>query len=365
MKYTVNKKELTDAVSNLLRAVSSKSTTPALEGILMSASEMSVELTAFDTELGIKTTVPASVGEQGKTVLSAKLFSEIVRKAPDEIITISTDEKNIATIVSGNSNFTIVGINPQEFPELPQVGTEQSFVVQGEVIKGMIRQTIFAVAESDAKPIHQGSLFSLEDGVMEVVSVDGYRLAIRRENIDVNVNTSFVVPGKTLTEVLKLSGEGDVQIIPDRRHIMFKIGNYTIISSIIEGEFLDYKSAVPKQSTTIVTVKTRELIESTERVSLLITDRLKSPIKCSFAQDEIKLSSSTAMGRATDEIKCESQGPDIEMGFNNRYLLDALKYTECDEVTISLMGSLNPMIIKPTQGDSFLFLVLPVRLKSE
>lgn len=365
MKFTINKKELSDAVTNILRAVSSKTSIPALEGILISTGEGSVELTAYDLELGIRTMVNASIAETGKTVLSAKLFSEIVRKAPSDVITISTDEKNIATIVSGNSNFTIVGINAQEFPELPQVGGELGISIPGELIKSMIKQTIFAVAETDTKPIHQGSLFSLENGILDIVSVDGYRLAVRRENITAAENLSFVVPGKTLSEVLKLSGEAEVEIFPGRRHIMFKIGSYTIVSGILEGEFLDYKAAIPKQSTTEVTVKTRDFIESTERVSLLISDRLKSPIRCTFEESEIKLSCSTAMGRATDEFPCEIQGGNLEMGFNNRYLLDALRNSECDEVKIKLSGALNPMIIVPKEGDSFLFLVLPVRLKSE
>lgn len=365
MKYTVNKKDLNEAVSNVMRAVSSKTSIQALEGILMCAKDGGLELTAYDLELGIKTTIATAVAEEGSIVLSAKLFSEIVRKAPADTLTVSADEKNICTIISGSSNFTIVGINAQEFPELPQVGGDQILTVSGDIIKGMIRQTIFAVAESDAKPIHQGSLFTLEDGILDIVSVDGYRFALRRENIAVSGKTSFVVPGKTLSEVLKLCGDEDVEIMPGRRHIMFKIGSYTIVSGILEGEFLDYKSVIPKESSTSITVRTRDFIESTERVSLLITDRLRSPLRCTFSDGEIRLACSTAMGRATDEFPCAMEGPELEMGFNNKYLLDALKYTECDEIQIRMSGPLNPMVIVPKEGDSFLFLVLPVRLKTE
>ncbi|MEG1427302.1 MAG: DNA polymerase III subunit beta [Oscillospiraceae bacterium] len=365
MKFSVNKKELGDAVTNIQRAVSTKTSIPALEGILIKSVDNAISLTAYDLELGMQTIVNASIAEHGKIVLSAKLFSDIVKKAPSDSISFTIDEKNIATIESGNSNFTIIGINPEEFPELPQIGGTESLIIPGETIKSMIRQTIFAVAENDSKPIHQGSLFVADNGTLEVISVDGYRLAIRREKIDSATNTSFVVPGKTLSEVLKITGDEDVEIFPGRRYIMFQIGRYTIVSGILEGEFLDYQSAIPKQHTSEVSVKTREFIESTERVSLLISDRLKSPIRCSFEDNEIRISCTTTMGRASDELSAIISGNNVEMGFNNRYLLDALRNSECDEVKIMLTGSLNPMVIMPKEGDSFLFLVLPVRLKSE
>lgn len=365
MKFSVNRKELNEAVGNIQRAVSSKSSMPALEGILIRTDVGSIQLSAYDLELGMKTKILANITEPGAVVLSAKLFSEIVRKAPDDTITVSVDEKNIATIVSGVSNFTIIGINEEEFPELPQISDADPVVIDGETLKSIIRQTLFAVAETDTKPIHQGSLFSIENGVLDVVSVDGFRLAMRREKVNISFNTSFVVPGKTLAEVLKLIKEGDVRIYPSRRHIMFEIENYTVISGALEGEFLDYKAAIPKQFATEITVKTREFINSTERVSLLISDRLKSPIRCIFMENKIRLSCTTPIGRATDQFDCDMNGDGVEMGFNNKYLLDALKNTECDEVTLKLNGSLSPMVVTPKDSDSFLFLVLPVRLKNE
>ena len=365
MKFSVNKKELTEAVSNIQRAVSSKTSIPALEGILIKAEVGSIELTAYDLELGMKTKILANVTEYGNIVLSAKLFLEIVRKSPNDTLSISVDEKNIATITSGASVFTIIGIEAQEFPELPSVEDSECIEINGELLKGIIRQTIFAVAETDVKPINQGSLFSIKDGILDVVSVDGYRLALRREVIGFNKDVSFVVPGKTLSEVSKLIKDNTVKIHLGRRHIMFSIENYIVISSMLEGDFLDYNGAIPKENNTEIIVKTRDLIESTERVSLLISDRLKSPIRCIFEDGEIRLSCTTSIGRATDQINCVMSGRNMEMGFNNRYLLDALRNSECDEVKIKLNGSLNPMIILPKEGDSFLFLVLPVRLKSE
>ena len=338
-----------------------------MEGILLSATETGLELCAYDLELGITTVIPAFVVEPGKAVLSAKLFSDIVRRTPAETVTVSVDEKNMATLESGYSRFSIIGIPAEEFPELPKLSDSTQISLPGALLKTMIRQTLFAIAESDAKPIHQGSLFSLENGILDVVSVDGSRLAVRREPVDFSEDLSFVVPGKTLSELLKLikDSEEPVEISAGRRHILFKIDNYTVISSLLEGEFLNYKAAIPPESQTEVVLKTREAIDSVERVSLLITDRLKSPIRCLFDNNEVKLNCTTSMGRASDQLDVEMTGQSVEIGFNNRYLLEALRNTECDEVKVQLGGPLSPMKVVPKEGDSFLFLVLPVRLKSE
>ena len=339
MKFSVNTKELAEALQNLLRAVSSKTSIPALEGILIKTDVGSIRLFAYDLEISMQTQILANIQENGNIILSAKLFSDIVRKAPADILTVSIDEKNIAVITSGDSTFNIIGINADEFPEIPSVNSgSNKLVVPGEILRSMIRQTIFAVAETDTKPIYQGSKFVIEDGVLDIVSVDGFRLALRRENILCSFNDNFVVPGKTLSEIMKLIKESDVEIYPSRKHIMFKIDNYTVVS---------------------------DLIESTERVALLISDRLKSPIRFYFDNNEIKLSCTTSIGRATDKIGCYIEGPGLEMGFNSRYLLDALRNTECDEVIIKVTGALKQMVIVPKEGDSFRFLVLPVRLKND
>lgn len=367
MKFTVEKRLLNEAVTNLQRAVSSKTSIPALEGILIRSEENRLILTAYDLEIGMQTELPAVISAPGAIILTAKLFAEIVRRSPDEDITIDVDDRNTATITSGVSCFTIIGMDSAEFPELPKITDADTIKMPQELLKSMIRQTLFAVADSTAKPIHQGSLFKIENGNLDVVSVDGYRLALRREAINYANNTEFVVPGKTLSEVLKLlkDSEGEVEICPSRRHILFRIDNYTVISALLEGEFLDYKSALPKDKKTEVTVSTRTMIESVERVSLLITDRLKSPVRCVIGEDTVKLFCTTTMGRAIDQISAEISGDQLEIGFNNKYLLDALRAAETDEVRLQLGGPISPMLVLPKEGDAFSFLVLPVRLRSE
>ena len=368
MKFTVEKRLLNEAVTNLQRAgFPPKTSIPALEGILIRSEENRLILTAYDLEIGMQTELPAIISAPGAIILTAKLFAEIVRRSPDEDITIDVDDRNTATITSGVSCFTIIGMDSAEFPELPKITDADTIKMPQELLKSMIRQTLFAVADSTAKPIHQGSLFKIENGNLDVVSVDGYRLALRREAINYANNTEFVVPGKTLSEVLKLlkDSEGEVEICPSRRHILFRIDNYTVISALLEGEFLDYKIALPKDKKTEVTVSTRTMIESVERVSLLITDRLKSPVRCVIGEDTVKLFCTTTMGRATDQISAEISGDQLEIGFNNKYLLDALRAAETDEVRLQLGGPISPMLVLPKEGDAFSFLVLPVRLRSE
>ncbi len=381
IQLTCDRQQLVEAVSNVQRAVSSKSSVPALEGILLKAEREGMTLCGFDLELGMTTRLPARIEESGSVILGARLFSDIIRRLPGDLVKLTVDEKNVTTIESGASEFSIAGMGAEEYPELPSVSGAGEFSVQNDLLKGMIRQTIFAVADSDAKPIHTGTLFELSGGRLRLVSVDGYRLAMREEiltgegaegtdGLDAPAGSSeemsFVVPGKTLTEVMKLLPEDDgtVGIQVGRRHILFTIGSYTVISRLLEGEFLDYRSAIPSACQTEVKVNTREFINSVERVSLLITDRLKSPVRCVFGEDSIHLSCSTAIGRANDQFSASIQGAGLEMGFNNRYLLDALRNTEGDEVRIQLNGPLSPMKIMPPEGDSYLFLVLPVRLKA-
>lgn len=367
MKFTCERQKLVDSVLNVQRSVSSRSTIPALEGILISVQDNKLDMIGYNLELGTTTCISVEVLVPGEIVLNAKIFSDIIRKLPDDKVTIQTDEKNIANITSGNSKFSIIGIPAEEFPELPTVSNSSDVMISGEVLKGMIRQTLFAISDNDSKPIHTGTLFDISKNKIKLVSVDGYRLAMRTETIKSEEELSFVVPGKTLGEILKLIPDSDdeVNISIGKRHIIFELNNYRVISRLLEGEFLDYNSAIPSSTETKVIVNTRKFMDSVDRMSLLITDRIKSPIRCIFSGNQIKLSCATTIGKANDEIDAPIEGSDVEIGFNNRYLLDALKNAECDEILIELNGALSPMKVLPKEGEEFLFLVLPVRLKSE
>lgn len=374
MKFTCDSQKLVDAVSNVQRAVSPKSCLTALEGVLLKTQDDKIGLCGYNLEIGITTEVDADVEDEGEIVLSAKIFLDIIRRAPADEITITVDEKFVTTITSGPSEFSIVGMSAAEYPELPSINDHTDLCVESSVLKSMIKQTIFAVAENDEKPINTGTLFDLNNNELNLVSVDGYRLAKRTEILKDDTSLeknnfaapmTFVAPGKTLFEILKLiSDEGFSKISVGKKHILFQIDNYCIISRLLEGDFLDYNAAIPKEFTTEVTVNTRKFIESVERVSLVITDRLKSPLRCNFSDTQLKISCITALGKAHDEFEVDVNGDDIEIGFNNKYLLDALKNVDTDQIRIQMCGPLGPMKITPIEGNSFVFLVLPVRLKT-
>ncbi|MBQ9963549.1 MAG: DNA polymerase III subunit beta [Clostridia bacterium] len=365
MRITCARQALVDAVNNVQRGVASKSALPALEGILMKASGSSLFLAGYDMELGITTTIEADVAEAGELVLTAKLFAEIIRKLPEEEITIESNDRNNTVIRSGHSEFTIMGFSSADYPELPTINDGAALTMQQSVLKSMIRQTIFAVAQSDTRPIHTGVQFEIADNTLRLVAVDGSRLAMRSEEIKSNESLQFVVPGKTLSEVLKLLSDEEepLYVTVGSRHIIMEIGGYSVFSRLLDGEFLPYRKAIPVQTTTTIRVKTREMIDAVDRASLVISDRLKSPLICRFKDDQIFLSCVTALGSVNEMIGVGMEGRPEEMGFNCRFLLDALRNTESDEIMIELNGAQAPMKIVPTTGESFLFLVLPVKLK--
>lgn len=358
---------LVSAVSNVQRAVTGKSTLPALEGILLRAKENALFLAGYDLDLGITTSIEAEVRQPGEIVLSAKLFSDICRSMPSETVSIRSDEKGNVTIESGVTRFTIVGISAEEYPDLPSVGDGgMTFTLPQNTVKSMIRQTIFAIAQGGSpNPIYTGTKFEVEDGCLRLISVDGSRLALRCESIRHTEKAGFVVPGKTLQEMIKLLGEEDtpMSMVVGQRHVIMDINGYAVISRLLAGEFLAYRNAIPKQVTATVRVKTRTLMELVERASLVINDRVKSPLLCRFADNKIDVSCITSIGSVIDYIDADIDGADTEMGFNSRFLLDALKNCEADEVKMELGGPTAPLKIMPPEGESFLFLVMPVRMK--
>ena len=365
MKFVCQKDVLLDAVSNVGHAVSGKSVHPSLEGILLRAMNSSLFLAGYDLELGITTRIEAEVMEPGDIVLSAKAFGDIVRELPSEEVHVTVDEKLNVYIQSGLSETRILGISAAEYPELPGVDDGSGFTVSQNLLRSMIRQTIFAVSQNDSRPVHKGILFEIEDGQMRLVAVDGSRLALRCETINNQESMRFVIPGKTLTEVMKLLGDEDtpVSMAVGRRHVVMEINGYAVISRLLEGEFLSYKKAIPTDFTTTVRIKPRDMIDVIRQATPVISDYLKSPLVCQFTDSEIKVSCNTSMGSFSGVIPAKVSGGSEEMGFNIRYILDALKNTESDEVKIEIKSAVSPMKIVPVEGDSFLFLVLPVRLK--
>ena len=368
MKFSCEKALLQAAISTTSRAVSPKSSIPALEGILLEAGS-DLRLTGYNLETGIRTIVPADIREEGTLVLGARLFGEIVRKLPDDIVTFQS-ENYMVNIKCGMSEFNILGTDPEEFPELPTVEYQNSLILPQSRLKAIISQTLFAVSDNESRPIHTGSLFEVDSNGLTIVSVDGYRLALRHEAIDKKEGAetfSFVVPGAALSEVEKICSDVDepASVTQGARHVMFKVGDTMLVSRRLEGEFLAYRQAIPRNNTIHVEGETRALLSSIDRVSLIISDKLKSPLRCVFDSNLLKISTKTAIGDAYDECPLSGDGGGLEIGFNNKYLMDALKAAPADKVRLELTTGVSPCVILPTEGEeNFLYMVLPVRLKA-
>lgn len=378
MKFSCEKALIQSAISLASRTVAVKSSIPALEGLYLEAREDHIRITGYDLKTGIRTVFPADIRETGSLVLSARLFGEIIRRMPDDMVTISTDGFTV-NLTCGRSEFNIQGMDASEYPDLPTVDYMNSFQMDQAVLRDMIERTSFAISQSDARPIHTGALFDVEEVEpgfykLSMVAVDGYRLALRRENIsDVSGAKAFqfVVPGAALREVQRIAGpeEAPVQVVQGERHIMFKTGDVTLVTRRLEGEFLDYRKAIPTNSTILVNADTKQLIDCIERCSLIISEQQKSPLRCTFEEGMLKCKTSTALGNAYDECIVDGDGGGLEIGFNNKYMLDALKAAPTAAVKLSLNTAVSPCIITRAEGteaeeDAFTYMVLPVRLKA-
>lgn len=367
MHFICNRDLLLEGIQIAQKAVTSRSTLPALEGLLLQThSNGSLTITGYDLELGIACTLAGDVLEPGSVIFNSRMFGDIIRKMPSEPVDISVDDRLLAHITCGRIHFDIVALDSTEYPELPQVAGERSFDLSQSTLRSMIRQTLFAVSTSDNKPVHTGSMFEVLGGELRVISVDGYRLALRKEPLEGVEDMSFVVPGTTLSELLRILKDDDdamVHTVLTRKHIVFETGNVMVVSRLLEGDFLNYNNAIPKSGRIFATVDVRALTNCVERASLLINEQMKSPVRMHITDRLLEVNCTSTLGKISDAMDVVSEGGEIEIGFNNRYLLDALKACEVEQVKLELSSPLSPCVLVPTEGDRFLFLVLPVRLK--
>ena len=369
MKFSCEKLVLQSAIATTTRAVATKSSIPALEGLLLVCRDGTLTVTGYNMQLGIRTRFACDAEEEGALVLNARLFGDIMRRMPDDTLTLVADDALTVKLHCGDADFDIVGLAASDFPELPVVEEKNAISLGENTLASMIRQTSFAVSTNEARPVHMGSLFEVYVDALTIVSVDGFRLALRRAKLDKAAGVfSFVAPGTALNEVEKICGEGDdpVVVTLGDRHILFEIGDTELICRRLEGEFLDYKNAIPRKNSIFLTVDTRTMIESLERVGVVINEKLKSPVRCLFGDGSVTFSARTPSGDAKDVCRVGGDGRNLEIGFNNRYLTEALRYAPADTVRMELNTGVSPAIIVPTDesDDSFLYMVLPVRLRA-
>ena len=369
MKFICNTRELSTACNNVIRAVSTKVTIPTIEGILIECGSNTLSLTGYDFEFGINTIMNVDVVEPGAIVINAKVLCDIIRKLNNDEVTIETNGTSVS-IISGAAQYNITGIDADDYPELPSVNNGKRIELEQSIIYSMINQSVSAVADTESsKPVYTGLKFVIENGMLTMVGVDGYRLAIRKESIGYDgEDIEFVVPKKTIKEIIKLFNLEDdkkISMLISKRHIVFEIDNYSIISRLLDGEFIDYQAAIPKVSSTTILINTNDAIDCIERTLPVIENNQKNPIRCLFDGDQMRVSTVSSLGRVVDYTHANTSGDRVEIGFNSKFMLDALHASDTDEVKIELGGPVSPAVIKPINSDSFIFLVLPMRLKNE
>lgn len=369
MIFNVERTELLECVQKLQRVVGAKSTMPVLEGVLLSAEQGRVTLTAYNLEMGMKKEIYAQCEEEGDIVISARLLADILRKMNCVRVKLEADDKLLCHISGGGASFDIMGMAATDFPEMPSVADGTRVTIDSGLFSEMVSGTIFSVAQNEGtRPILTGLDISVRDGVLQLVAVDGCRLAIRRQRVDMEGEIEFVAAGKAVSEAVKLISEetDTVSILVGKRLISFEIDGYLFISRLLEGEYVNYQKIIPAEFTQSVVINTRELINIVERISLLINDYLTSPVRCYFDREEATFSCTTSVGHAVEKKELALEGEPFEIGINSRLLLEALRAIDDAFVKIRFNGvNAGIVICSPDENEQdYLYIVMPMRLNN-
>lgn len=367
MKIICSKSNLLHGVNIVSKAVPSRTTMAILECILIDASTNEIKLTANDMELGIETKIEGEIAERGIIALDAKIFSEIVRKLPDNEVTIETDSSFKTIITCEKAKFNIIGKSGEDFSYLPYIERNQSIILSQFTLKEVIRQTIFSIADSDNNKLMTGELFEIKENQLKVVSLDGHRISIRNIELKENYDShKVVVPGKTLQEVSKiLPGDvnEDVNIFFTDNHIVFEFDNTTVVSRLIEGEYFKIEQMLSSDYETKIKINKRELLSCIDRATLLVKEGDKKPIIMNVTDGNMELKINSFIGSMNEDIDIQKEGKDILIGFNPKFFIDALRVIDEEEVTLYMVNPKAPCFIKDDE-EKFIYLILPVNFNA-
>lgn len=369
MKFTCDKHALLENINIVLKAVSSKSAAPILEGIYIKAtSDGNIKLLGNDLKIAIESNLAGAVEEEGSVVLNAKILYEIISKLPEGIVSITSDETFKTNIELNFSKYEIYGLNPSDFPSVEYKDSDIKISIDKQKMKNIIRQVIFSIGTDDKKITLTGALFDIKDDILKVVSLDGYRLSYRKVNIESTlISDSYIIPGKTLNDLSKIidDEEGTIELCFTGNRVNIKLGNVVMYSNLIDGDFFNYEHIIPTVCDLTVTADTKDIVDSIIRSSLIITPDVKSPLKFDITENQIYMSSITKNGKAEDTVSCETKGGPLTIGFNHKYLLDALRACDSKKIKMEFTSSLNPLVIKGVDTDEFIYLILPLRLRND
>lgn len=372
MKIIFEKDKMIKALNSVTKAVATKTTMPILEGILIQTNNDDIKLTCYDKELGIEYIIKENnVLEQGSIVVNAIMFSEIIRKLPDTNITISINDNNLLVIECEGSVYKLATMNPDDFPQLPEINVENSIELEQNTIKDMIRKTIFAISTEENRPVFTGCLFEVKNNKLNVVAVDGFRLAWKSKVLNTKTNDfEAVIPGRTLQEINKILADSFdlIKLGISKNQALFEIENCKIVTRLLDGEFLKYSEVIPKKWETRVRVNKNLISNCFERISLISSSSMEKekryPVKLNVEVGKIKISCTNQTGDAKEEIFTTTEGQDLEAGFNPKFFLDVFRNIDDEEVYINFGTSISPSVIKSIEDDGdYQYMILPVRLK--
>lgn len=366
MKLICSKNLLNDAITMAQKAIATRSTLPILDGLLFEAESNELTITGYDLETGIECKIDTDVLRPGKIVVNARMIGDIVRKLPEDLVNIEVEENFVINITSGKAKFKINGIESKDFPKIPIVEEAEQLKVPQRVLKDMISQTIFAASNDENRPILNGIKVIAQGHQLELIAIDGFRLAIRREEFEEElVDLSFIVPAKAMKEVAGILDPTDnpVKIYPSHNHILFDTGSVKLVSRLLQGDYMDYHKVVPNEVMSKILLKTKDMYQAIDRASLVINvDQRRFPFTLkSENQNTLSISSKTDIGAVHEEIAIELQGENIDADYNPKYFIDVLQNVPIEDISLEFSGTFGPCLIKPLEGNQFLYLVLPLR----
>lgn len=367
MKIVCEKSDLLNSVNIVLKAVPTKTTMPILECIIINATSNIIKLTANDMELGIETLVKGVIEENGMIAINAKVFSEIIRKLPDNQVTIETDDNYMATITCEKANFNISGKSFEEFPFLPVVEKNKYITLSQFTLKEVIRQTVFSISDNESNKIMTGELFEIHENELKVTSLDGHRISIRNIKLkDIYDDIKVIVPGKTLNEISKiLSGEilEETKIFFTDKHIIFEFNDTVVLSRLIEGEYYNISQMLSNDYETKFTISKKEFLSCIDRATLLVKENEKKPIIINVEDGKLELKINSSIGSMKEDITIQKEGKDIVIGFNPKFLMDALRVIDDEDITVYLFNPKAPCFIKD-KDETYTYLILPININA-
>ena len=364
MKFRCEKIQIQDAVNTVIKAVPAKSNLPVLEGILLKVKGSFLTLIGNDTNLSIETVIPVSSDQDGEVVIEAKRLFEMIRKLPSGPIEIEVDEKLNVVLSAQNSVYKTMALPSEEFPAVTLVSKDKFITLSSDILKKMIRTTLFAVSTDSTRQVLNGSLFEVENGELHVVSLDGFRLAVRNEKVESDVSFQFIVPSKALSELVKVLPEDEemVEVSVSRKYALFQFGNTKLVTRLIEGEFFDYRRSLPTEHKISLKLPVSVIRESVERVDPIISSMdQKNPIRFHIDNDIMDVDCQTSTGVVHDSLDIPPCGEELNIGFNHRFFQDAIRSCENEEIVLEFNSSNSPCLIHPVEGNEFWYLILPVR----